>query len=139
MIQASPLWRAKDQLFQSAPGVGPVLSRTGIAELPELGSLNRKQIAKLVGIAPLARDSGKQRGKRMVWGGRAPVRSALYMATVVATKHNPLIRSFYNRLRDGGKAPKLALTACMRKLLTILNAMVRAQTPWRDQKRANFS
>lgn len=130
-IQASPVWRAKDNLLQSTPGVGPVLSRTLLGELPELGMLTRKEIAALVGVAPLARDSGTIRGKRMVWGGRAPVRAVLYMGALVASKHNPTIRVFYRRLLAAGKPKKVALTACMRKLLTILNAMVRTNTPWR--------
>ena len=130
-VQESPIWREKDNLLQSIPGVGPVLSTTLLAELPELGMLNRKQIAALVGVAPLNRDSGKFRGKRTVWGGRAKVRAVLYMATLVATKHNAVIKSFYERLCAAGKAKKAAITACMRKLLTIMNAMMKHQTPWR--------
>ena len=130
-IQASPVWRAKENLLRSVPGVGPVVSRTLIGDLPELGTLPRKQIAALVGVAPLARDSGTLRGKRLVWGGRAPVRAALYMAALVATRRNPAIREFYQRLLTAGKPKKVALTACMRKLLTILNAMLRANTVWR--------
>jgi transposase len=129
-IKGSPLWRAKEDLLRSAPGVGRVLSRTLIGELPELGTLPRKQIAALVGVAPLARDSGTLKGKRMVWGGRAPVRAALFMAALVGTRCNPVIRAFYRRLRTAGKPKKVALTACMRKLLTILNAMVRTNTTW---------
>lgn len=129
-IQESPVWREKDNLLQSVPGVGPVLSTTLLSELPELGILNRKQVAALVGVAPLNRDSGALRGKRTVWGGRAQVRAALYMATLVATRHNPVIRSFYHRLCAAGKAKKVALTACMRKLLTILNAMLKHNLPW---------
>jgi transposase len=124
-IQASAVWRAKENLLRSVPGVGPVVSRTLIGDLPELGTLARKQIAALVGVAPLARDSGTLRGKRLVWGGRAPVRAALYMAALVAT------REFYQRLLSAGKPKKVALTACTRKLLTILNAMLRANTVWR--------
>jgi transposase len=131
LIQASPLWRAKDDLLQSAPGVGPVLSITLLANLPELGKLDRRQIAALVGIAPFNRDSGAFRGKRTVWGGRSKVRAALYMAALVATRYNPVIQAFYHRLVAAGKPKKVALTACMRKLLTILNAMMRHQTPWR--------
>jgi transposase len=112
-------------------GVGSVVSRTLLAEVPELGCLNRKQIAALLGVAPLARDSGTLRGKRLVWGGRAPVRAALYMGALVASRRNPVIRAFYRRLVAAGKPKKLALTACMRKLLTILNAMMRTQTTWR--------
>ena len=129
-IQQSPVWREREELLQSVPGVGPVMSRTVVAELPELGTLNRKQIAALVGVAPFNRDSGRLRGRRAIWGGRAPVRTALYMATLVATRWNPVIRVFYQRLRTAGKAPKVALVAAMRKLLTILNAMVHAGTPW---------
>lgn len=131
LIEASPLWRAQDDLLQSVPGVGPVLSRTLLGELPELGRLTHKQIAALVGVAPMARDSGTWRGRRGVTGGRAPVRTALYMAAVTAAHHNPTIRVFYRRLRAAGKPAKVALTACMRKLLTILNAMMRAGTYWR--------
>jgi transposase len=130
LIQASPLWRAKDDLLQSVPGIGPVASRTLLATLPELGTLSHKQIAALVGVAPLARDSGTLRGKRSVWGGRAVARTALYMAALVASRYNPVLRVFYQRLRAAGKPAKLALIACARKLLTILNAMVRANTYW---------
>jgi transposase len=130
MIQGSPVWRAKENLLRSAPGVGPIVSRTLIGDLPELGTLNRKQIAALVGVAPRARDSGTLRGKRLVYGGRAPVRAALYMAALVASRRNPAIRAFYQRLITAGKPPKLALTACMRKLLTILNAMLKTETAW---------
>ena len=130
-IQQSPMWRAREDLLQSVPGIGPVMCRTVLAELPELGLLNRKQIAALVGVAPFNRDSGRLRGHRTIWGGLAPVRTALYMATLVATRWNPVIRPFYQRLRDAGKAPKVALVAAMRKLLTILNAMLHHGTPWR--------
>jgi len=130
VIHSSDIWRAQDNLLQSAPGVGPVLSTTLLAELPELGSLNRKEIAALVGVAPLNRDSGTLRGRRTVWGGRSQVRTALYMAALAATRFNPVIRAFYQRLETAGKPKKVALTACMRKLLTILNAMMRHQTPW---------
>ncbi len=129
-IRESPVWREKDDLFRTVPGVGPGLARTLIVDLPELGTLNRKQIAALVGVAPLNRDSGTLRGKRTVWGGRAHVRAALYMAALVASRCNPIIRHFYQRLCDRGKAKKVALTACMRKLLTILNAMVKHRTAW---------
>jgi len=135
-IQVSPVWRAKENLLRSVPGVGPVVSRTLIGDLPELGTMPRKQIAALVGVAPLARDSGTLRGKRLVWGGRAPVRAALYMAALVATRRNPVIREFYQRLLAAGKPKKVALTACMRKLLTILNAMLRANTVWRHTAHA---
>jgi transposase len=130
-IHASPVWRAKDDLLQSAPGVGPVVSRTLLAALPELGRLTHKQIAALAGVAPLARDSGTRRGRRHVLGGRAPVRAVLYMGALVAARHNPIIRAFYQRLVAAGKPKKVALTACMHKLLTILNAMVRSNTAWR--------
>lgn len=129
-VRESPLWRAKDELLRSFPGIGPVASRTLLADLPELGALNRRQVAALVGIAPFNRDSGTQCGKRCVWGGRAPVRTILYMATLTAVRHNPVIQAFYERLRQAGKAPKVALTACMRKVLTILNAMVKSNVPW---------
>jgi len=129
-IQRSPVWREKGNLLRSVPGVGPVLSTTLLAELPELGILNRRQIAALVGVAPLNRDSGTMRGKRTVWGGRAPVRAALYMATLVATRYNPVIRRFYQHLCTAGKAKKVAITACMRKLLVILNAMLKHRAPW---------
>jgi len=121
---------------QSVPGVGPVLSRTLLADLPELGTLARKQIAALVGVAPLARDSGTLRGKRIVWGGRAPVRAVLYMGALVATRRNPVIRAFYRRLLAAGKPKKVALIACLRKLLTILNAMMRANTTWQQNAEA---
>jgi len=130
MIQASPVWRERDELLQSVPGVGPVLSRTLLADLPELGQLSRRAIAKLVGVAPLSRDSGTLRGRRFVQGGRATVRAVLYMAALVATKRNVVIRAFYLRLIAAGKPKKLALVACMRKLLTILNVMVRTAQPW---------
>jgi transposase len=130
LVRSSPVWRERVDLLRSTPGVGPVLSATMLADLPELGTLSHKQIAALVGLAPLNQDSGKKRGKRVVWGGRASVRGALYMATLVATRHNPMIRAFYQRLLATHKPKKLALTACMHKLLTILNAMVRNQTRW---------
>ena len=129
-IKASPLWRAKDDLLQSVPAVGRVLALTLIAELPELGTLNRKQIAALVGVAPLNRDSGAFRGKRMVWGGRASVRTTLYLAAMCGTRFNPTLRAFYHRLLAAGKPKKVAQVACARKLLTILNAMARSGTPW---------
>jgi transposase len=129
-IQESPSWRKNAGLLRSVPGVGPVTASTLLAELPELGTRNRQQIAALVGVAPLNRDSGKMRGKRRVFGGRAPVRRALYMATLVATKANPIIRTFYEHLLAQGKEKKVALTACMRKLLVILNSMIRNQQSW---------
>jgi len=131
-VQSSPVWRAKENLLRSTPGIGPVVSRTLIGDLPELGALNRKQIAALVGVAPLARDSGTLRGKRLIWGGRAPVRAALYMAALVASRRNPVICAFYTRLVDAGKPKKVALAACMRKLLTILNAMMKTNTAWKE-------
>ena len=131
-IDSSPLWRQRDDLLKSMPGVGPVLSATLLAQLPELGSMNRKQIAALVGVAPINRDSGRFKGKRRVWGGRAEVRSTLYMATLVATRHNPAIRAFYERLVQAGKPKKVALTACMRKLITILNAMAKHSTAFKN-------
>jgi len=129
-IQQSPVWQEKEALLRTVPGVGPVLATTVLAELPELGTLTHKQIAALVGVAPLNRDSGTLRGKRTVWGGRAPVRTALYMAALVATRFNPVIAVFYHRLRQAGKAKMVALVACMHKLLTILNAMLKHRTPW---------
>ena len=132
-IQRSPLWRAQDDLLQSVPGVGPILSRTLLGHLPELGTLTRKQIAALVGVAPLARDSGTYRGPRITWGGRAHVRAVLYMGAFTATRFNPVIRTFYHRLRAAGKPHKVALVACMRKLLIILNAMARTHTPWQTR------
>jgi transposase len=131
-IHASPLWRVKDEMLQSTPGVGPILARTLVAEVPELGVLNRQEIAALIGVAPLNRESGTLRGKRAIWGGRAHVRAVLYMSTLAAVRHNPVLKAFYERLRAVGKAPKVALTACMRKLLTILNAMLKHQTPWHE-------
>ena len=131
-IQQSPVWRAKENLLRTVPGIEPVVSRTLLADLPELGRLNRKQIAALVGVAPLARDSGTLRGKRTVWGGRAPVRAVLYMGALVAARRNTVIKAFYLRLIAAGKPKKVALIACMRKLLTILNAMMRANTTWQQ-------
>ena len=130
LIRESPLWREKDDLLQSVPGIGQVTSQTLVAELPELGHLGRREIAALVGVAPLNRDSGTRRGVRHTWGGRSSVRRALYMAALVASRCNPAIRSFYQRLVAKGKPKKLALTACMRKLLTILNTMIRNNQHW---------
>jgi transposase len=130
-IRRNPISQAKGQLLRSVPGVGPVLTNTLLIELPELGSLNRKQVAALVGVAPLNRDSGQHRGKRFCWGGRARVRTVLYMAALSASRYNPTIRRFHQRLIAAGKPQKVALTACMRKLLIILNAMVRDMQPWR--------
>jgi transposase len=129
-VQASPVWRARDDLLRSAPGVGPVVSRVLVAEVPELGTLSGKRIAALVGVAPVARDSGRWSGTRSIAGGRAGVRSALYMAILSAARYNPAIRAFYARLRAAGKAAKVAQVAAMRKLLVILNAMVRDNRPW---------
>jgi transposase len=129
-IEASPVWRVQEQLLQSVPGIGPVVSRTLLALLPELGQLNRKEIAALVGVAPLARDSGQWRGRRVIWGGRAAVRRVLYMAALVASRRNPVLKALYTRLVAAGKAKKVALVACMRKLLTILNAILHTGTPW---------
>jgi transposase len=129
-IRHSPLWRAKDQLLRTTPGIGPTTAVSLVATLPELGTLSNRQIAALVGVAPFNRDSGQRRGLRTTWGGRAPVRAALYMATLVATRYNPVIRTFYQRLRAAGKPAKVARVAAMRKLLTILNAMVKAHRPW---------
>jgi transposase len=129
-IQESETWRPNEGLLRSVPGVGPVLARTLLAELPELGTLAPKRLSALVGIAPFNRDSGTLRGKREVWGGRAPVRAALYMGTLVATRHNPVLKEFYGRLLGAGKPKKVALVACMRKLLTILSAMMRNGVPW---------
>jgi transposase len=130
MIRETPLWRERDELLRSVPGVGQVLSSTLLAQLPELGTLNRKQIAALAGLAPFNRDSGALRGSRCIWGGRAEIRRVLYMATVAGIRSNPIIRTFYLQLRARGKHAKRALTACMRKLLVILNAMLRSKTHW---------
>ena len=134
LIRASPLWRENDDLLQSAPGIGPVCARTLVLELPELGTLTRQQIAALVGVAPLNCDSGTLRGRRTIWGGRAHVRTVLYMGTLVATRYNPRIKALYERLLAAGKVKKVALTACMRKLLTMLNAMLKHRTPWQSQE-----
>ena len=131
LIEASPVWRATDDLLQSVPGVGPIISAVLLGELPELGTVGSKQLAALAGLAPLARDSGTLRGKRMVWGGRASVRTALFMAALCGRRWNPALKVFYERLVAAGKPKKVALIACARKLLTILNAMVRNQTRWR--------
>jgi transposase len=130
MLRKSPLWREQDELLQSVPGVGRVLARTLLAEVSELGTIDRRQVAALVGVAPLNRDSGKMRGRRSIWGGRASTRAVLYMAAVSAAKHNPIIRALYERLTTAGKAKKVAIVACMRKLLIILNAIVRDRKPW---------
>ena len=129
-LRRSPVWREKDDLLRSVPGVGEQLALTLLAYLPELGTLNRKQIAALVGVAPINRDSGTMRGRRAVWGGRARVRTVLYMGALVASRRNPVIHAFYQRLLASGKSKKAALTACMRKLLVILNAMVKSGQHW---------
>ena len=134
ILRASPLWRENDDLLQSAKGIGPVCARTLLLELPELGTLTRQQIAALVGVAPLNCDSGTLRGRRMIWGGRAHVRTVLYMGTLVATRFNPQIKVFYERLLAAGKVKKVALTACMHKFLTILNAMLKHRTPWQPRE-----
>ncbi len=131
-VEASTTWKENETLLRGVPGVGPVLARTLIAELPELGGLPHKRLSALVGVAPFNRDSGILRGKREVWGGRAPVRAALYMGALVATRYNPAIREFYERLLAAGKPKKVALVACMRKLLSILNAMMRDHTSWQS-------
>jgi len=130
LIRDTPLWRERDELLRSVPGVGKVLSSTLLAQLPELGMLNRKQIAALAGLAPFNHDSGSMRGSRCIWGGRAQVRRVLYMAVVAAVRSNPVIKNFYTQLRARGKYPKSALTACMRKLLVILNAILHNKTHW---------
>jgi transposase len=132
VIRGTPAWRASEDLLKSVPGVGDTLARTLIADLPELGQLTGKQIAALVGVAPFNRDSGQWRGKRMIAGGRAAVRAVLYMATLSATRHNPIIAAFYNRLIAAGKPAKVAITACMRKLIIILNAMIRDKRHWQN-------
>ena len=136
-VRACPAWREDDDLLQSVPGVGPVLATTLIADLPELGRLDRKQIAALVGVAPLNCESGILRGRRIVWGGRARVRAALWMGTLVAVQRNPVVRRFYERLLAARKPKKVALTACMHKLLTILNALLRHRTRWHASARAS--
>jgi transposase len=132
--QTHPEWQAKDAVWQSMPGVGPVLARTMLGQVPELGTWGPKPLAALIGVAPFNRDSGTLRGRRTVYGGRAEVRAVLYMGALVATRHNPVIKAFYERLRAAGKAKKVALTACMHTLLTIMNAMVRDRKPWQPQE-----
>jgi transposase len=131
-VRGTPAWREKDELLQSVPGIGPKVSSMLIAELPELGAFSRRKIAALVGVAPMANDSGKHRGQRHIRGGRSQVRAGLYMAALVAARFNPVIASFHQKLRTAGKTPKQALTACMRKLLVILNAMLRDNRPWQS-------
>jgi transposase len=129
-VQAHPRWRVHDTLLRSVPGIGPVVAHTLLAEFPELGQVDRRAAAALVGVAPFNRDSGQWRGRRVISGGRASVRSTLYMAAVVAARHNPPLRAFYQRLRAAGKPAKVALIAVLRKLVTIINAMIRHQQPW---------
>jgi transposase len=131
LIRKSPIWQHKSDLLTSVPGVGRVVATTLLAELPELGSLNRREIGALVGVCPFSRDSGARRGKRLIWGGRSSVRAALYMATLCATRFNPIIKAFYRRLVDAGKHKKVAIVACMRKLLVTLSVMIRTDTSWR--------
>lgn len=131
LLQTSPGWQVKDQILQSVPGIGPVASFSMIADLPELGTLNRQQISKLVGVAPLNRDSGQQRGSRHIYGGRAQLRRVLYMAALTAARHNARVKAFYQKLRANHKPFKVAITACMRKLLAIINVMIRDNTCWK--------
>jgi transposase len=133
VLRSSPVWRAKDDLLRGTPGIGPAVSATLLADLPELGQVSARQIAALVGVAPLARDSGTLRGRRTCWAGRAAVRRVLYMAALVATRYNPTIRATYQRLRQAGKPKKVAIVACMRKLLVTLNAMLAHGTPWHPE------
>ena len=135
--RASQVWREREELLRSVPGIGPVCARTLLLDLPELGTLSRQRLAALVGVAPLHRDSGTFRGSRTIWGGRAYVRATLYMSALVAVRYHPVLKTFYERLRTAGKPAKVALTACMRKLLTILNAMVKHHTPWQVQEVPN--
>lgn len=132
LIRDTPSWKAKDEVLRSAPGIGPVVSRTLLSGVPELGTLDGKKIAALVGLAPFNRDSGKMRGRRIIWGGREHVRAMLYMGTLSAIRCNSVIRTFYRRLTQAGKPFKVAITACMRKFLTILNAMVKSGSSWRE-------
>jgi transposase len=136
-LRASPVWREQEELLRSVPGSGPVCARTLVLDLPELGTLTRQRLAALVGVAPCQRDSGTRRGPRRVWGGRAHVRTTWYLSTLVAVRYNPVLKRCYERLCAAGKAKKVALTACMRKLLTILNAMVKHHTPWQVQEVPN--
>jgi transposase len=134
LLRASPRWRENAELLQRAKGIGPVSAHTWLRELPELGTRTRQQIAALVGVAPRHGDRGTMRGKRTIWGGRAHVRTVLYMRTLVATRFTPQIKAFYERLLAAGKVKKVALTACMHKFLTILNAMLKHRTPWQPQE-----
>lgn len=137
LIHSTPVWREKDAVLQSTPGVGSIVSTALLAQLPELGKLNRRQISALVGVAPLNNDSGNHKGQRRIWGGRAMLRSLLYMATLAAIRCNPVIKAFHAKLKTAGKKPKVAIVACMRKLLTILNTMLKNMTPWCDKSVAN--
>lgn len=132
-LRKSDVWRTKDDLLRGIPGVGPVTTLTMLAKCPELGLLNRREIAALTGVAPLANDSGKHRGKRFIWGGRADVRAVLYMAAISAIQHNDAIKAFAERLKKAGKPPKVVIVACMRKLLTIMNSMLKNNTPWNPE------
>ena len=132
--RTSPVWREREDLLRRVPGIGPVCARTLWLDLPELGMLSRQRLAALVGVAPLNRDRGTLRGRRAIWGGRAPVRATLSLSTLVAVRYHPMLKAFYERLRAAGKAAKVALTACMRKLLTILNAMVKHHTSWQPRE-----
>jgi transposase len=134
VIKETPRFRAKAELLRSAPGVGRSLGATIIARLPELGTESRRKVAALVGVAPFNRDSGKMKGKRTIWGGRGDVRAALYLGTMTAIRLNPMMRGFYDRLRSAGKSPKMALTACMRKLIVMLNAMLRSGDRWSEER-----
>lgn len=138
-VQRSPVWRVQEDLLRSVPGIGPIVARTLLAELPELGRLNRREIAALVGVAPFNRDSGQWRGRRKIWGGRRSIRAVLYMAALVAARRNRPLAAFYQRLRDHGKPAKVALVAVMRKLLTTLNAIMKHQSPWSDPTAAPIS
>jgi transposase len=133
-LRASPVWRDREALYRSVPGIGPVCARTLLLDLPELGTLSRQRLAALVGVAPFHCDSGTVRGRRAIWGGRAPLRATLYMAPWVAVRHNAVLHAHYERLLAAGKAKKVALVACLRKLLTILNAIAKHQTPWQPQE-----
>ena len=137
MLRASPRWRENDDLLQRAPGIGPVCARTLLLARPELGMLTRQQIAAFVGVAPLNGDRGTLRGRRTLWGGRAHVRTVFYMGPLVATRYNPQIKAFYERLLAAGQVNKIALTACMHKLLTMLNALLKPRTPWQPQEVQN--
>ena len=129
-LRSSPVWREKDDILRSVPGVGEQLSLALLSQLPELGTLNRRQVAALVGVAPFNRDSGTMRGRRHIWGGRSRLQAVLYMGAMVASRFNPVIRDFYQRLLAAGKPKKVALTACMRTLLVILNSMLKRRSPW---------